>query len=323
MSTFPRIRVDLTARADARWEALALHAALGRAMIDQYLGELTRATGDESLLLGIVAASEEIALPAALRGEIDSVARVLGVPRARVLAANLYYDAFRVLMGCTAFAIDGDEGPLHARNLDWWTESELLTRATIITDFVGGSAGAFSTIGWPGLVGAFSGVAKGRFAITMNAVLSEERPTIARSTPGLIREVLEECRSYDEAKQRLASTPIASDCLLLLSGAARGELCVIERTGTRAAIREAEDGVVAVTNDYRLLDAVAPATTTLAQTAGGRLECATRRARSERPRDAAAALSILRDPSVQMFITVQQMVLSARTGELIVAAPDR
>jgi hypothetical protein len=175
-------------------------------------------------------------------------------------------------MGCTAFAVDSDEGPLHARNLDWWTEDALLSRATITCDFVGASAGPFTTIGWPGLVGAFSGVATGRFAITMNAVLSEERATIATSTPLALRHVLETCSSYGDAKRALMTMPIASDCLLLLTGAARGELCVIERTSTCSAVREAEDGIVAVTNDYRALDAVSAATTILATTACGRFE---------------------------------------------------
>lgn len=323
MDATRRLVVDLGAPAHERWEALRPHASDARAMIAQYLGDLVRAGAPRDVVLGLSVASEAAAVPERLRAEIDAVASVVGAPRDEVLAANLYYDAFRQLMGCTAFAVDADEGPLHARNLDWWTQDALLSRATIVCEHVGGPVGPFTTIGWPGLVGAFSGVAAGRFAVTMNAVLSEERPSLATSTPMMIRDVLERCASYEDARRALAGTPIASDCLLLLTGVRRGELCVIERTSTRAAIREAEDGVVATTNDYRTLDAVATATTALAITARGRLECASARARSERPRDADGALAILRDPDIRMGITVQHMVLHAATGACTVALPDR
>src|SRR5262249_22055077 len=99
------------------------------------------------------------------------------------------------------------------------------------------------------------------------------------------------------------------------------ELCVIERTSTRHAIREPEDGIVVVTNDYRELDAVAAATTVLAEPACGRFERALARARAERPEDDRAAFSILRDPGVQMQMTVQQMVLHAASGRIAVQAP--
>ena len=52
----------------------------------------------------------------------------------------------------TAFAIDGAEGVLHARNLDWWTENFALGRLTTVCHFVGGGAGRFTTVGWPGFV---------------------------------------------------------------------------------------------------------------------------------------------------------------------------
>lgn len=317
----PRLSIDLRADEVARWSVLRSHAADARALVAQYLRDLAPQPERRALLLGAVEAYETTAVPSRFRREIDAVAALIGAPRVEVLAANLYYDAFRVLMGCTAFAVDDDEGPLHARNLDWWTEDALLARSTVVCDVQGAAAGPFSMIGWPGLVGAFSGIAEGRFAITMNAVLSEESPTPAISTPMLIRDVLETAVDYDEAKERLARTPIASDCLLLLTGAHRGELCVIERTSTRAAVREVVDGVVAVTNDYRALDAVAPATTVLAQTAETRLECASRRACAERPRDPAAAFAILSDPGVKMLITVQQMVLHAATGRCEVLLP--
>jgi hypothetical protein len=46
----------------------------------------------------------------------------------------------------------------------------------------------------------------------------------------LLRHVLETCRNYGEARQRLETTPIARPVIYLLVGCERGEQCVIERT---------------------------------------------------------------------------------------------
>src|SRR5580658_2391321 len=79
------------------------------------------------------------------------------------------------LMACTAFAIDTPSGPLHARNLDWTSANGRLASETIIVNFRRGEQGPlYRTIGWPGFVGCLSGVAPGRFAATLNAVMSDD-----------------------------------------------------------------------------------------------------------------------------------------------------
>lgn len=115
-------------------------------------------------------------------------------------------DAFRVVLGCTALAVDHPAGPLHARNLDWWSPVRLLATSTWIVRFEGASAGPFDVVAWPGFVGAFS----------MNAIAAvNEKPRIGGSVPMVIRDVLERARDFDDAVARLASVPITADCLLL------------------------------------------------------------------------------------------------------------
>ena len=108
-----------------------------------------------------------------------------------VVLCNLYYDALKVILsrvfGCTAFAIDTPRGVLHARNLDWWTENSAPARYTATSHFVNAPAGVFTTVGWPGFMGVFSGIAPGRFAVTLNAVLSLERSQLATPVVLLIR----------------------------------------------------------------------------------------------------------------------------------------
>jgi len=49
-----------------------------------------------------------------------------------VALGNCYYDALKVVLGCTAFAVDTGDEILHARNLDWWTENAALARYTTV-----------------------------------------------------------------------------------------------------------------------------------------------------------------------------------------------
>ena len=191
-----------------------------------------------------------------------------------VLLGSLYYDAFRQLIGCTAFACDGPDGPMHARNLDWWTEDQMLARLTCIVRAHGGRAiGPYQMVSWPGFIGALSGLAREvlgdpergdqqRAALTCRARRARA-PAGARG-----------CNFGEAMRAFLERTPIAADCLLFVTGTRQGEMAVIERTSTRAAVRGPEHGFVAVTNDYRSLDAVARATAgnRLQETACGRFD---------------------------------------------------
>jgi hypothetical protein len=236
-----------------------------------------------------------------------------------VLLSNLYYDALKVvLMACTAFAVDTPEGPLHARNLDWSTQADALARHTRLVRLSRGGRLRATLVGWPGFTGCFSGVAPGRFAVTLNAVLSDDLPQLAASIVYTLRELLEEAASFREAVDELARRPIATDALLLVTGIAPGEMAVIERTPTRAAVRGPQNGVLVVTNDYRDLpiwSAGRPALGAgLAATACGRFDRACELVRPGRVQDVSAAMAVLRDPQVVLGITVQHMVLRARDG---------
>ena len=128
-------------------------------------------------------------------------------------SANRRLDLFR-----SCCPDNSDAGVLHGRNLDWWTKSAILSRYTTTCNFVGGAAGEFTTIGWPGFIGAFSGIAPGRFAITLNAVLSLEPAVPATPVVLVLRSVLEEAQSFDEALSILSAASLPSDSLLLLHG---------------------------------------------------------------------------------------------------------
>ncbi len=252
--------------------------------------------------------------------EMEGLASLAKVPLDDVVCGNLYYDALKaVLVGCTAFAVDTPKGPLHARNLDWWTENDSLRRYTMSTRFTGAIAGEFTTVGWPGFVGVFSGTAPGRFAVTLNAVISDEPLQAASPIVFLLRQVLEEAPDFQSALRTLQEVPLASDSLLLLTGTQAGEMAVIERTPSRAETRFGQNGCIFVANDYRVMQTgLSNIKSELQATACSRYDRVSALIASRVPQSAERCFAYLDDPNVRMGITVQQMVFQASTGMCLV-----
>jgi hypothetical protein len=250
-----QITIDLGRDSRERWQLTATQVHQARDLLQVYKRDLGLRQ-DMGEFLSVAAHG---LIRKEYWSEMESLAREAGVPVGDVVLCNCYYDVMKVVLGgmfgCTAFAVDHGDGVLHARNLDWWTEDAALAKSTAVCRFIGAPAGEFTTVGWPGFAGVFSAVAPGRFAISLNAVLSLEAPQPATPVVFLIRTVLEEARTYSEALRMLSESPIPSDCLLLVTGIEPGEMAVIERTPSRHAIRYGSDGCICVTNGYQALAA--------------------------------------------------------------------
>jgi acid ceramidase len=327
MSTIPELDIDLNAPPERRWEQLVDWRAVARELLAFYVRDI----GGLDRFAPLLRDYRDAFVDAEYIAEMRGVARVLDAPEEEVVLANLYYDAIKLVLaggvGCTAFAVDTDQGPLHARNLDWTTAEGKLASETLIVSFRRGDAGAplYRIVGWPGFVGCLSGVAPGRFAVTLNAVLSDDAPELATPTTFLLRRVLETAETFEAAVAALRDTPVASDSLLLVTGTRAGQMAVVERAPTRAAVRAPYAGAVFVTNDYRALPVSERSGTirsTLAQTSCGRYARAQQLVREEPPREPGACLRVLCDPRVKMGITVQHLVFSAATGVIRVALPS-
>ncbi|QOY89663.1 C45 family autoproteolytic acyltransferase/hydolase [Paludibaculum fermentans] len=303
------MRVDLHRPAETRWQLSTAQQDAARELLAVYQRDL-------GLQPAVVAGMARPIVRADYWAEMEGIASAAGVPVDVVVTGNLYYDALKaVLVGCTAFAVDTPNGPLHARNLDWWSENDVLRRHTLETEFVGGPAGRFRTVGWPGFVGAFSGVAENRFAVTLNAVISDEPLQAAAPVVFALRQVLEEAENFEAVLHTLRTIPLASDSLLLLTGVREGEMVVIERTPTRAEVRRPENGAIFVTNDYRMLrTGLRGFESELQASACRRYDRASALVASQKPKDAAECFACLSDPEVRMGLTVQQMVFQAGTG---------
>lgn len=118
-----------------------------------------------------------------------------------------------------------------------------------------GPAGDFISLTWPGFIGAVTALAPGRFAVALNQAplprhgfgfygdWMAERLAVwkCRAPPPmhLLRQVLETCATFAEARAILASAPVSMPALYALAGPGDGEGCVVECVRAAARIHPA------------------------------------------------------------------------------------
>lgn len=311
MNTVEHI-IDLDLPEDKRWEFLTSYTQEINELMQCYLNDFEGA----DFIFENISVYRDSVIPESYQKEIAFIASICNYTPEQVLIANLYYDILKFYFGCTAFAIHSEGNMLHARNLDWHTDNNLLSKYSMILNFQQGGNTVFKTVGWPGFIGALSGFKPGGFSVTLNAVLSNDTPEIAAPVSFLLRDVLFNCTSYDDAKEMLEKTTIAGDCLLLLAGTHPNEMVVIERTPTRVAMREAENGYITVTNDYKVLQNNAEEKGILQTTSCGRYDRTQAILSENPPNNSQECLAVLGDNHIMMGITVQQMVFNNTKGEI-------
>ncbi|MDE3060527.1 MAG: hypothetical protein KGJ06_05900, partial [Pseudomonadota bacterium] len=180
--------------------------------------------------------------------EIESFAEILETPG--IYALNLCYE-----WGCTSGAYRTGENVSLLRVLDW--PFPQLGRDVVVT-LQSGTAGEFYNLTWPGVAGVYTGMAPGRFSAAINqAPMRRHGITyagdwlsnrlLAKRQNGLppshlLRLAFERSAGYEEARQLLASTPLAMPAIFVLAGLKPGQGCLIERTETQSAILELAAG---------------------------------------------------------------------------------
>ncbi|MFQ5959435.1 MAG: hypothetical protein ACE5LF_08720 [Alphaproteobacteria bacterium] len=180
-------------------------------------------------------------------GELAALAEASGHPGVYLL--NLSYEWF-----CTSgvAADPAGTGSRMLRTLDWPLHG--LGRHVVVARQEG-AAGPYFNVTWPGFVGVATAMAPGRFSAALNqAPMRRAGPSLAldwlrnrwsvwlsRGLPPvhLLRQVLDQCPSFAEAKARLIETPLCLPAFFVLSGTEADEGCVIERLEGRAMVHEA------------------------------------------------------------------------------------
>ncbi|WP_461302522.1 C45 family autoproteolytic acyltransferase/hydolase [Aureisphaera sp.] len=310
-----RIVINLDTPPYERWLCLEPYRNEITVLIHTYLADLEDASFFETIIDYYKVACIDETYVEELRG----IASFTGFTVDNLLIANLYYDALKLVFGCTAFSIPTAEGNLHARNLDWWSDNYSLRNYSKIFDYTRNGNVVFSSVGWPGFIGVLSGMKPGKFAITLNAVLSEDSPELAPPITFKIRDVLEKVDSFDEATRILSQDCVASDSLLLVTGTRDKERLVIERTPKRAALRR-PDGKnnLVVTNGYLEMTNKGIPGDLLQETSCGRQNRALELLSRKNPENRDGCFAILNDDEIRMDITMQQMVFAVSEGEIYV-----
>src|SRR5262249_47146774 len=246
--------------------------------------------------------------------EFKAAARLIhGDPR-DIALANLSYDLVVGALGCSTVVLPTPDGPVIARNMDWWPEGPL-AKASYVIRCMEGEAWNFSSAGFPGAVGVVSGLSSRGFAVILNAVTSPD-PVCKTGYPVLLhlRRVMEDAANFADALAMLSKQKLTTSALFTLAGTPNEERVVIERAPRRHALGWGKPGEPLITtNDYRLLDQPAGSDTwDLQQTSCSRYARLTHLATRPRPAGPYAddeLLYWLTDDEVRQEITAQHVLI--------------
>jgi len=188
--------------------------------------------------------------------EIAAISAALGFPGVWFLNGSYEW-------GCTSLGREEGGAPWLARTLDWPFPG--LGRHVGVARQKG-VAGEFWSVTWPGFAGVLTAMAPGRLAACLNQAPLWRRTRhpwlrpydIARNAMStwsvthippdqLLRQAFEECGTFQAARHRLETVPVARPAIFTLVGCGRGERCVIERTEEGFSTRQDATGAA---NDW-------------------------------------------------------------------------
>ena len=258
--------------------------------------------------------------------EFKAAARVIGADPRDVALANLSYDLVVGALGCSTAVLPTPDGPVIARNMDWWPEGPL-ARASYLIRCTQGSDWKFTSAGFPGATGVVSGLSSRGFAVILNAVSSPD-PLCKTGYPVLLhlRRVVEDAADFNDALAMLSKQRLTTPALFTLAGTTNDQRVVVERAPRRFALRWGEaNKPLLTTNHYRHLDhAVVRDAWDLERTSCGRYDrlwhLAGRRPTGESATDD-ELLYWLTDEQVRQEITAQHVLIRPARGEMKLFVP--
>lgn len=188
--------------------------------------------------------------------ELDAAAKASGEPRELLIFGNVVPDLLK-FGGCSAWIVDparsATGGPLFGRNLDWPPIGRL-HEYCLITVYRPKGKRAFAVVGYPGMLGASSGVNDAGLALATLEVTAWADGSPRFNSAGtpymlLLRQVLEECATVTEAERLLRAAKRTTAHNVAVCDKACG--AVFEVTAKQLAVRRAAAGFCACTNHFR------------------------------------------------------------------------
>lgn len=172
---------------------------------------------------------------------------------AKVFPKGIWFMNFCYEWGCTTAVLNSPDKPARLlRTLDWPFDG--VGENVIVTKIKPENLSDYYSVTWPGFVGVLTAMAPDRFSAAINQapIIKKTglkpldwffaRQKMWRQTAlpptHLLRQAFDECATYTEAKELLATMPIAVPVFFSLCGTDPTECCIIERTENDAHILE-------------------------------------------------------------------------------------
>jgi isopenicillin-N N-acyltransferase like protein len=200
--------------------------------------------------------------PADHRAEMRAFAEAAGMDADAGILANTFPDLYRGGFGCSSLIVEPSRSatgaPIFGRNLDFINVGTL-NRYTLVTVYRPEGKRAFASVAFPGLFGCLSGMNDAGLALAVHEVYVSRDGSPMFDPEGvpytfLFREILETCKTVDEAEKLLRSRRRTTK--LNLAVCDRQSSAVFEFTPKTVAVRRAEDGLLACTNHFRTEDLI-------------------------------------------------------------------
>lgn len=138
---------------------------------------------------------------------------------------------------------------INGRNMDWLSMDLFLLYPTIITYHPEGKH-SFLSIGYPTMVGVISGMNDSGIAVSLLASPSSDCSWEGVDITLVLRVIMEEADSIEEAEDILKTSRVATGCNILLSSGFEKTGSVVERTATGYSIRRPENDILLVANHF-------------------------------------------------------------------------
>ena len=195
-------------------------------------------------------------MPEAYQKELDAMAKAAGLDRDKLVVGNTILDVMKI-GGCSTLVVEPGRsaggGLLFGRNLDF-PSFGLLPQFTLVTVYRPRGKHAFVSVGFPGLIGAPSGMNDAGLAMAANEIREAADRSPHFDPEGLpmvacYRLLLEECGTVAEAEKRVRKMKRSTMGSVTVCDKAHG--AVFEITTRSLVVRGPEDGLCACTNHFR------------------------------------------------------------------------
>jgi hypothetical protein len=205
--------------------------------------------------------------PEAPGRELDAMIAA-GLDRDRMVLGNTLYDLKNIrpwqILGCSSLIVPAARsvtgGPLFGRNVDFHGLGYLHEYSLVTIRPRTPRTRAYMTLGFPGLVGCFSGMNESGLALASHEVFGAPGPRRynPRGVPFTLayRRVLEECTRTTEVADLLRGIERTTSTLLVLCDRAGGR--VLEVTPDNVIEQPQAGDVIACTNHYRSRELARP-----------------------------------------------------------------